>query len=78
MSLLKTGKHSIEDMQADYDLYGDDFTVSILEEITTYEDRKREYELIESHKSFVRENGYNYKDAGFKKWRGSKKSRRAT
>ena len=72
MSLLRNGKHSIEDMQNDFDEYGD-FTVTILEEITDFKDRKREYELIESHKSYLRENGYNYKDTTFRRWKEAKK-----
>jgi group I intron endonuclease len=77
MSRLQKGKHSVEDMQADYDLYGDKFTISILEEIKIYGDRKREYELIESHQSFIRGNGYNYNDRNFKRWREAKARWRA-
>lgn len=76
MSLLRNGKHNVEDMQSDFDKYGDDFTISVLEEITDYDQRQREYELIESHKSYIRENGYNYKDTVFRRWRGEKIPRR--
>lgn len=65
---LKRGQHIVEDMQRDYDEYGDDFTVSTLEIITTFEDNKREYELIRSHESHIRGKGYNYRDSCFRKW----------
>ena len=72
MSRLQNGKHPIRDMQSDFDKYRDSFRVSVLEETTSVFQRDREYELIESHKSYLRENGYNYNDRIFKKWRDSK------
>lgn len=62
MSSLRGGRHPVEDMQADFDKYGNDYTVCVLEEITAYCERAREYELIKEHESYVRGKGYNYKD----------------
>ena len=67
LSALRNGRHKVEDMQADFDKYGYDYTISVLEEVTDYAQRHREYDLIEEHKSYIRGNGYNYKDAVFKK-----------
>lgn len=72
MACLRSGNHCVEDMQADFDKYGDNFTISILEEITDFKQNKREYELIESHKSYIRDNGYNYNDTTFRKWKAAK------
>jgi group I intron endonuclease len=72
MSRLKNGKHFVEDMQSDFNKHGDCFTVSILEEVNDRRQRKREFELIESHKSYIRGNGYNYKDRIFNNWRVAK------
>jgi hypothetical protein len=62
MAALRGGYHKVEDMQSDFDEYGDDYTVSVLEEITSFENRKREYELMKIHQSYIRGIGYNYKD----------------
>lgn len=69
MSRLKNGKHFVEDMQSDFNKYGDFFVTSILEEVTNRKQRRREFELIESHKTYLREIGYNYKDRIFDNWR---------
>ena len=62
MSLLRNGKHIVEDMQSDYDKYGEDYTITVLDEITDKEQRKREHELMLSRGSHIRGKGYNYKD----------------
>ena len=67
---LRGGRHNIEDMQSDFDKYGEDFTFTVLEEITDYSKRCREYDWMESHKSYIRGKGYNYKDVIFKKKKG--------
>ncbi len=59
---LRRGAHPVEDMQTDYDLYGEDYTLSILDEIYSFDDREREYEWMEKLKSNIRGCGYNYKD----------------
>lgn len=72
MADLKRGVHPVSDMQRDFDDYGDDFTISILEEVTGFENRKREYELIEEHGSYIRGKGYNYRDTTFRRWKAAK------
>jgi uncharacterized protein YeeX (DUF496 family) len=67
LSSLRHGRHIIEDMQADFDKYGEDYTISVIEKITEYDKRIREYELMKERKSYVRGNGYNYKDTIFKR-----------
>lgn len=59
---LKNGKHTVEDMQKDFDEYGEDFSLFIIDEITTFQDRKKEYEWMKKYKSNIRGIGYNYKD----------------
>jgi hypothetical protein len=52
-------------MQADFDKYGDDYTVTILEEIVDYNDRYKEFQWMEKYQSHIRGNGYNYKEPHF-------------
>ena len=72
MATLRSGKHVVEDMQSDFDKYGDAFTITVLEEITEFAKNKREYELIESHESYIRDKGYNYNDTTFRRWKAAK------
>lgn len=58
-SLLRNGKHSVEDMQKDYDDYGDDYTVTILSEDAP---SGLEIKLMDEYHSTERSVGYNYKD----------------
>jgi hypothetical protein len=51
----------VEDMQADFNAYGEDYTVSIIEEID-YSTRDKEYEWMCFYNSNIRGFGYNYKD----------------
>lgn len=59
---LKAGKHPVEDMQSDYDEYGENYSVFILEEITERSERYKEYEWMLKYNTLERGNGYNYKD----------------
>ena len=59
---LRAGKHTVEDMQADFDLYGEDYSLFILDEIVEYKDRIKEYEWMHKYNTFTRGIGYNYKD----------------
>lgn len=59
---LRNGTHSVEDMQADFDTYGEDYTVEYLEVITAYKDGMHEYEWMKKYNSHIRGIGYNYKD----------------
>ena len=62
MTALRGGFHIVEDMQSDFDLYGEDYTISFLEVITKYEDRFHEYDWMKLFNSHIRGTGYNYKD----------------
>ena len=62
LSMLRNGKHPVEDMQKDFDEYGDNFTFLILGTISEFENRDREYEFMMFLESHVRGKGYNYKD----------------
>ncbi len=67
INALRSHRHPVEDMQADFDQYGEDFTMTILEHVATNADRDREYDWMKKNQSYVRGVGYNYKDP---KWLG--------
>ena len=58
---LRAGKHPIEDMQRDFDEFGDNFTVSIIGEENN-DNWHLEIEMMDKYKSTTRGVGYNYKD----------------
>ena len=62
---LRGHRHIVEDMQDDFDKYGENYTVTILDEIVDYNDCLKEYEWMEKYRSNVRGLGYNYKDRYF-------------
>lgn len=62
---LRNGSHYVRDMQADYDLYGDDYTITYLEVITDFADRSHEYDWMRKLNSHIRGEGYNYNDRVF-------------
>lgn len=62
MFALRRGKHVIEDMQEDFDKYGEDYSLFILDECFSSSDKNKEYEWMLKYNSFVRGIGYNYKD----------------
>lgn len=70
LTALKAHRHPVEDMQADYDKYGDDFTLTVLDQIATVAEKNKEYEWMDKNQSYIRGIGYNYKD---KKWMGTDK-----
>lgn len=59
---LRAHKHVVEDMQEDFDKYGEDYTFTILEDIYRHCDRYKEYEWQKKYQSYIRGVGYNYKD----------------
>lgn len=59
---LRSGRHPVADMQADFDKYGEDYTVEYLEVITKFEDRSHEYDWMRKYHSQIRGIGYNYND----------------
>lgn len=62
---LRAGNHPIEDMQKDFDEYGENFTFTVLDEIKTLDESEKEYQWMREFKSYVRGVGYNYKDHVF-------------
>ena len=62
MCLLKNNKHSVEDMQDDFNKFGSDYSFFILETITEYKERRKEYEWMLQLQSHIRGKGYNYKE----------------
>ena len=62
ISALRSGKHPVEDMQADFDKYGEDYKFEILDVISTCKENKKEFEWQERLNSHIRGIGYNYKD----------------
>lgn len=71
---LRRHKHTVEDMQADFDQYGEDYTVTILDDINVYSDKDKEYEWMLKLSTNVRGVGYNYKDSYAKYLERKKKS----
>ena len=63
---LRRRAHPVEDMQEDFDKYGEDYTFTILEVITDCNDCDKEYEWMEKYQSHIRGIGYNYKDRIFR------------
>lgn len=59
---LRNHQHSIEDMQRDYDDFGEDYSLYLLDEIKVFSERRKEYEWMTKLKSYTRGRGYNYKD----------------
>lgn len=62
LSALRGHRHIVEDMQADFDKYGEDYTITILDEIAGYAENSKEYEWMKKFQSHIKGNGYNYKD----------------
>lgn len=63
---LRNGKHPNEDMQEDFETHGENYSLFILDEITKFEDRKKEYEYMRQYKTHIRGIGYNYNDHAVK------------
>lgn len=62
MYSLRSGGHANEDMQEDFDEFGEDYSLFILDEITKRGEFRKEYEWMCKYKSHIRGIGYNYKD----------------
>lgn len=62
LSALRRKKHPVEDMQADYDKYGDVFTFRILEHVPVRSFYNAEFAWSMKLRTYEREYGYNYKD----------------
>ena len=62
MSRLRAGKHHVPDMQADYDKYGECFSFAVIDDVNTYDDRRKEFAWQIKLKTLDRRYGYNYRD----------------
>ena len=62
MYALRSKKHGVEDMQKDFDEYGEDYSLFILDDVNTYEESIKEYDYMLKYSSHIRGIGYNYKD----------------
>ena len=59
---LRSHSHNVEDMQTDFDRYGEDYSIEIVDEILHITDSYKEYEWMEKYQSRIRGIGYNYLD----------------
>lgn len=70
---LRKGNHIVEDMQKDFEEYGEDYSLFILDEIKNIQESEKEYEWMIRYSSHIRRKGYNYKDNATSKLNGIKK-----
>lgn len=72
INALRRGNHWVEDMQSDYDEYGDHFKFEVIDHFSRSTERGKEYEWMDKLHTGVRQFGYNYNDKHyvFKKNRG--------
>lgn len=59
---LRAHKHPVLDMQKDFDEYGEDFTLTVLDTINDSSEDCKEYKWMDKYQSFVEGMGYNYQD----------------
>ena len=59
---LRSHKHPVQDMQKDFDEYGEDFTLTVLDTINDSSEDCKEYKWMDKYQSFVQGTGYNYQD----------------
>lgn len=62
LSALRSGKHPVEDMQADFDELGESYDFAIIGEIKDESENHKEYDCMLECNSNMRGHGYNYKD----------------
>ena len=62
LAALKNGKHPVEDMQNDYDVFGNSYTFSVIGQINDKSEDHKEYDCMLMYDSNIRAFGYNYKD----------------
>lgn len=63
---LRKGHHAVEDMQADYEVHGENYTLTVLDRIESEEENSKEYEWMKKEGTYVRGKGYNYNDPYWK------------
>ena len=63
INALKKGEHPVEDMQSDFEEYGENYSLFVIDKIANRDEKYKEYELMQKYNSWERGVGYNYKDA---------------
>lgn len=71
IALLKAGKHLSAEMQQDFDDYGNDFSLYVLDAISNRDESKKEYEWMRKYRTNEIEYGYNRKDPAMKTLRAT-------
>ena len=66
---LKSGKHCNKEMQKDYDEYGDDYSVYVLDKIEDGSQKIKEMEWMEKLGTYDVRVGYNHNDPWFRRKR---------
>ena len=72
---LRAHKHLNEYMQKDFDIYGEDYTLTVIDKIANYEEKNKEYDWMVKLCSGERGKGYNYKDPFIKALNRRKQSK---
>ena len=67
MSLLRNNKHHARLMQEEYNKFGGEYDVFVLDEVPDYSERYREYEWMKVYKTKDPRYGYNSQDKGGKR-----------
>ena len=62
LEALRSGRHSVEDMQKDFDIYGENFTIKVIGEMNSIVESIKEYDAMREYRTYIRGLGYNYKD----------------
>lgn len=62
LALLRAGRHPVALMQNDFNLYGEHFTVSVLDTVTCWDERGKEVQKQIELKTHDPRYGYNYRD----------------
>lgn len=75
ISNLKRNKHSVDDMQSDFNKYGDCFQMILLDTINDVNERPKEYAWMQKLNTTDRRYGYNYKDQTLVSGRPSKRAK---
>lgn len=62
LSALRNGKHPVEDMQVDFEEFGENYDFSVIGQIKDKSEDHKEYDYMLEFGSNIRGHGYNYKD----------------
>ena len=65
INALRRGKHPVEDMRKDFDIYGENYSFEIFENVND----RSEYHLMDRYNSRLRGVGYNYKDNHYRPYK---------